>query len=97
MKTVQIVEFGIVNNKLKALNRHVYLVGENLRFEIEIKHFKHEPRCFALCESCAHGFIKESVPENCEDQKNMKTYSIICERGEDTLIDSSCKSFAPAV
>jgi len=93
MKTVITKELGIVNNRLVTLVRHVRLVGENSSFEIEIKRFEKEPRCFDLCSSCVYGRLEKIEPKGCEDLKNMRSIHMRCGKGENVFEEDDCKNY----
>src|SRR3989344_68325 len=95
MQTVITTELGIVGNKLCITKRHVRLVGENLSFEIEIKQFDKEPRCFDECDSCVHRNFEIFEPQGCDDVKNMRSVRITCDKGEDVYKEEECPRFYP--
>lgn len=94
MQTVITKELGVINNQLRAVRRHVRLVGENLSFEIAIKRFEIEPRRLALCGECAFAHIIIFAPTGCEDLKNIRSQQIVCKKGEDIWLEAACPNFA---
>ena len=96
MRTVITKELAVIENQLRAVKRHVRLVGENLSFEIEIKQFNSEPRILVHCRECVFAKINEFSPVECDDLKNIRSTSIVCGKGQNIWEELKCAQFTPA-
>lgn len=96
MQTVITQELAVIDNRLRATKRHVYLVGENLSFEIEIRKFNSELRILGQCDDCRFAKVTRFSPKNCEDSKNMSSTTLECANGENVWREAFCGRFYPA-
>ncbi len=97
MRTLITKELAVIDNQLRATGRHrVHLLGDRLSFEIEIKQYKKEPRCFCQCTECVFASTVIFEPKDCDDIKNMRSIGVRCTRGNDTLSETLCLSFSSA-
>jgi len=97
MQTVITKELAVVDNQLRATQRHVRLVGENLSFEIKILRFDSEPRILQQCGECVFAKLIQFVPINCEDLKNMRSTTIECSSGQNIWQENPCIQFIPRI
>ena len=97
MQTVITKELAVIDNQLRTARRHVRLVGENLSFEIQIRHFDSEPRILQQCSECRLAKFIHFVPVNCEDSKNMRSTTIECADGQNVWQENPCAQFIPRV
>ena len=97
MQTVITKELAVVDNQLRATQRHVRLVGEDLSFEIEIRHFDSEPRILQQCGECRLAKLTQFVPANCDDLKNMRSTTVECAGGQNIWQESFCIQFVPRI
>lgn len=97
MRTVITKVLAVVDNQLRAIQRRVRLVGENLSFEIKIVRFDSEPRILQQCGECVLAKVIQFVPANCEDLKNMRSTTMECTGGQNIWQESPCAQFVPRV
>lgn len=97
MRTVITKELAVIDNRLRPTQRHVRLVGENISFEINIRHFDSEPRILQQCGECALAKFVQFVPANCEDLKNMRSTTIECLDGQNIWQENHCPQFVTRV
>lgn len=93
MQTVITKILNVIDNQLRSVRRYVRLVGEKQHFEIEIKHFKNEPRCLCQCNECEFASITVFPASMCENIDDIRSRSLICSKGQDVWQESACKHF----
>ena len=97
MQTIITKELAVVDNQLRAIQRHVRLVGENSSFEIEIRQFDTEPRILQQCDECVFVKLIHFVPANCDDLKNMRSTTMECVSSQNIWQENPCIQFIPRV
>lgn len=95
MQTVITKELAVIDNQLRATQRHVRLVGANLSFEIKIVRFDSEPRILQQCGECRLAKLIQFIPANCDDLKNMRSTTIECTGSQNIWQESHCAQFIP--
>lgn len=95
MRTVITKELAVIDNRLRATQRHVRLVGENLSFEIKMVRFDSEPRILQQCGECVFAKLTQFIPANCEDLKNMRSTTMDCANNQNIWQESPCVQFIP--